>query len=70
MKTNVIEYWIDSYNAGYIPTKVDIEMLIPVDGASAIFADENGNWYYEKVTKGVASRGIAHNQNFMSVEEL
>jgi hypothetical protein len=58
MKTNAVEYWIGNYNVGYLATKIDIEMLIPVGDTAAIFADEGGNWFHERVLKGVASKSI------------
>ena len=56
MKTNAVECWIGAYNVGYLPTNVDIEMLIPVSENKVIFADEKGNWFHSAVTEGVSCR--------------
>ena len=55
---------------GYVPTKVEVEMLIPIKQNKVLFADENGQWFFEEVVSGVGHKSKPKNDNFMTVEEL
>jgi hypothetical protein len=45
-------------------------MLIPLAEEKVLYADDQGNWYFEQVRKGKAQKSHAVNQDFLTVEEL
>jgi hypothetical protein len=43
---------------------------VPLSEEKVLYADEQGNWYFERVYKGKAQKNLTVNQDFLTVEEL